>query len=84
MQPQAVLHFAFAEIVQIGLPVPIMNKVIGDVFRYKNVARFTAIEDALGDINASPRNIDPVVHIRHLVDRSAVDSHPHLNSGRAS
>src|SRR6266851_8873886 len=84
MQAQAVFNFAFAEIVQIGLPMPIVNEVVGDVLRNKNMAGVSAIEDALRDIYAGSSDIHSIIHVGNLVDRSTVDSHPHLNSSRAS
>ena len=32
MQPQPVLYFAFAQVMQIGLPVPVFNEIVGHVF----------------------------------------------------
>ena len=43
------------------------------------MAGISAIEHALSDVNACPGNIDAVVHVRDLVDGTAVNSHPHLN-----
>ncbi|OLE75998.1 MAG: hypothetical protein AUG74_03050 [Bacteroidetes bacterium 13_1_20CM_4_60_6] len=43
------------------------------------MAGISAIEHALSDVNPCSGNIDAVVHVRDLVDRTAVDSHSHLN-----
>ena len=43
------------------------------------MAGVAAIEHALSDVNACSGDINAVVHVRDLVNGTAVNSHPHLN-----
>ena len=74
----AVLHFAFAEIVQVRLPVPVLRQIFRHAFREKNVSGVAAIHHALGHVHASPGHVGPVVHIGHPTHGSAMDAHPHF------
>ena len=74
----AVLHFAFAEVVQVRLPVPVLRQIFRHAFREKNVSGIAAIHHALGHVHASPGHVGPVVHIGHPTHGSAMDAHPHF------
>jgi len=73
-----VLHFTLTDIVQVWLPVPIMNKVLGYVRRQKNVSGIAAIQHPLCNINSGAGYVRFVVHIGDPINRAAVNPHPYL------
>src|SRR5437879_5965753 len=74
-----VLHLTLAQIVQIGLPLP----VLGQVFRYmpgqKNMPGIATIHDALCHVDSWSRDVRLVVNIGDLIHWAAVHSHPQLD-----
>ena len=52
MQPQPVLHFALAQIVQVRLPVSILGQIFRHVRGQKNMAGIAAIQHSLGNIDS--------------------------------
>jgi hypothetical protein len=72
------LHFAFPQLVQIGPPTGITFQVFCDVLRNQNVAGVAAIHNPLGDIDSCAGDVRALVDIRHLVNRPAVYTHPHV------
>ncbi len=79
VQPQAVLHLALAQIVQVRLPVPVIGQVLRHMPGQKNMPGIAAIHDALRHVDSGSCKVCLVVHIGHSVDRPTVNSHPHLN-----
>ncbi len=79
METQAVFHFAFAEILQVRLPVAIVAQVVGDVLGEENVARIAAVEDTLRNIDSGAGHIDPIIHVSDLIHRAAMNPHAHRN-----
>ena len=81
VQPQPVLHFTLAEIVQVRLPVP----VFGQIFRYmpgqKNMPGIAAIHDALRHVDPRSGDVRLVINIGDLIHWAAVHSHPQLDMG---
>ena len=79
VQPEPVLHFTLAEIMQIRLPVP----VLGQIFRYmpgqKNMPGIAAIHDALCHVDPRSRDVRLVINIGDLIHWAAVHSHPQLD-----
>src|SRR5216683_2515192 len=43
------------------------------------MAGVPTIHHALADVDPGPCNIDLVIHVNHLIDRAAVNSHPQLD-----
>ena len=72
-----VFHFEIAELVQIRLPAAVLCEIIGDAFGKKDVTGITTIHHPLRDVNASPGDILTLVHIGDVMDRAAVNAHPH-------
>ena len=60
-------------------PLVRLREIFGDAFRNKNVSCVRAIHYALGGVDSSARDIGAIIHIAHLVDRAAVNSHSQLN-----
>ena len=81
MQAFAMLSFAFAEIVQIWLPLVVLLEVFRGMFRYQNVAGVTAIHDALGDVDAGAGNVRLLVQIGDFVYWTTVDAHADADLG---
>ena len=69
------LHLHVAEIVKIRLPPARLGQIVGDPFGNKDVSGIAAIHDSLRDIDASPGNVLALVHVRNVVNWSAVNSH---------
>jgi hypothetical protein len=76
MQAQAVLDFAFTEIMQARLPMPVLAQVLRHVRGQENMSGIAAIHDALRQINSRTGYVRFLVYIRDSVDRTAVNSHP--------
>ena len=68
----AMFHFAFAELVQVRLPMRIMFQVFGHMPRQKDVAGVAAIHHSLGDVDPGAGDIGLLVQIADLVNRTAV------------
>jgi hypothetical protein len=79
VQPQPVFHLTLAEMVQVGLPLP----VLGLIFRYmpgqKNMPGIAAIHDALCHVDPRSRDVRLVINIGDLIHWAAVHSHPQLD-----
>src|SRR5437879_4083673 len=73
VEASPVLHFALTDIVQVWLPVPIVNKVLGYVRRQKDVSGIAAIQHTLGHINSRTGYVRFVVYIGDPVNRAAVN-----------
>ena len=71
-----------AQVMQISLPMRELRKVVRHALRKENVSGIRAIHDALGHVHAGPGDIRTVVHVRHRVDRAAVNAHAHANLRR--
>ena len=71
------LHFAFAQVVQMGTPLTILFKVVRHMLGQKNVPGVPAIHHSLGQVDSRSRYIGAIIHIGNPADRTAVDSHAH-------
>src|SRR5207249_4649420 len=80
----AVLYLAFAEIVQMLLPVAVLLQIFGHVFRYQDVTSITTIHYPLGDVDAGTCNIGATTYVNHTANRAAMNSHPQLQLGMFS
>ena len=79
MQTQPVLYFAFAQIVQVWLPVAVFGQIVGHMPGQKNVPSIAAIHYPLSNIDSRSCKVCFVVYIPDPIDRATVNSHPHLN-----
>src|SRR5947209_191575 len=75
-ETNAMLHLAFAEIVQEWLPVAVMFQVFSHVSGQKNMSGITAIHHSLRDVNSGAGNISLLIQIADFVNGSAVNTHP--------
>jgi hypothetical protein len=57
----------------------ILREIVGYMLRDQNVPGITAIHNPLGDIDSSAYNVPGIIHIRHFIDRPAMNAHPDLN-----
>ena len=57
------LHFAVAQVVQMGTPLAILFKVVRHMLGQKNVSGVSAIHHSLGQIDSRARYIGAIVHI---------------------
>ena len=73
------LHFDVAEIVQARLPVRVLREIVGYALRQQDVPGVGTIHDALRRVHPGAGDVRAIVHIRHRIDRSAVNSHPHAD-----
>ena len=76
MQAQPVFDFAFAEIMQVRLPMPVLAQVLRHVRRQKNMLGIAAIQHSLRNINSRTGYVRFVVNIGDSIDRTTVNSHP--------
>src|SRR6266536_862213 len=79
VQAQAVLHLTLAQIMQVRLPVPVLEQIFGYMRGQKNMPGIAALQHALGNIYSRSGKVRFVVHIAHSIDWAIVNSHPHLN-----
>ena len=73
--------FAFAEIMQIRLPLVVLLEIFCGMFRNEDVTGIAAIHDALGDVDPGAGNVRLLVQIGDFVNRTTVDAHAHPNLG---
>jgi hypothetical protein len=79
MQAQPVLDFAFTEIMEGRLPMPVLAQVLRDMRGQKNMTSIAAIHHALRNIDSRAGYVRFLINIRDSVDRTAVNSHPNLD-----
>src|SRR5881396_2765297 len=61
----------------VRLPSTLLREIVGDTFTHENVAGVAAIHHSLRDVDAYAGDVVAPVCILHMMDRAAVDSHPH-------
>jgi hypothetical protein len=69
------LHFAFAKLVQMRAPLPILFQIFGDTLGEEDVAGIAAIHHALRDVDSRAGYVGPIIDIFDLIDRAAVNAH---------
>src|SRR5215472_15136310 len=72
-----VLDFAFPQLMQVRLPLPILAQIFCCTLRQKNVAGVTAVHDPLRYVDSSSCDVRALIYIRNFADRSAMKAHPH-------
>src|SRR5216110_3578651 len=61
----------------VRLPSTPLREIVSDTFTHENMAGIAAIHHSLRDVNAYAGDVFAPVCILHMMDRAAVDSHPH-------
>src|SRR6266480_3179669 len=61
------------------LPLTILGQIFRNVSRQKNMPGIAAIEYSLADVNSRSCYVRLVINIDDSIDRTAVNSHSHLN-----
>ena len=79
----AVLHFAFAEIVQMRPPLRVLFQVFGHMLGEQNVSGIATIHHPLRDVDARAGDVGLLVQVSDFVNRAAVNSHPDPKLGMA-
>ena len=77
--PDPMLHFAFAQIVQTRPPSAVLSQIFRHMFGEEDVPGITAIHHPLRHVDPGAGDVAALVHIDHFVDRAAVNAHPHRN-----
>jgi len=72
-----VFHFHVAQFMDVRLPTTLLRQIVRDAFTHENMAGIAAIHHALRDVDAYAGDVFAPVCILHMMDRAAVDSHPH-------
>src|SRR5215469_4344918 len=62
---------------KVRLPATLLCEIVSDAFTNENVASVAAIHHSLRDIDAYAGDVFTPVCILHMMDRAAVDPHPH-------
>ena len=70
-------HFHVAQFVEVRLPSTLLGQIVGDAFTHEDMAGIAAIHHSLRDVDAYAGDVFAAVRILHMMDRSAVNSHPH-------
>ena len=70
-----VFHLTLAQLVQIGLPNPIILQVLRNVARKQDVSRISTIHHPLCDVDAGSGNIRLIIHVSDSADRTAMQPH---------
>ena len=79
MNANSMLDFSFAQIVQAVFPTAQLSQHVGDALRCEDVARITAIHNALSDVDAPTGNVLISVNVRYPENWTVVQSHPQWN-----
>ena len=77
----AVLHFAFAQVVELRLPLAVLLQIFRHAFGEQNVPGIAAIHDPLRHVNAGPGDVGAAADIRHFAHRTAMNPHPDRDLG---
>ena len=77
MDSNTVLYLAFAQIMQLTRPLPVLRQVPSDPLREKNVIDVAAIHHPLRYINAGAGKVSVAVNINDFADGPAVNPHAH-------
>jgi len=80
VKPQPILDFAFAEIMQTRLPMPVLAQVFRNMRGQKNMSSIAAIHHSLRHVDSGTGYIRFLIHIGDSVDRAAVNSHSQLDT----
>ncbi len=72
----AVLHFAFAKLMQLRTPLRILLEIIRHMFGEKNVSGIRAIHHTLRDVDSRSGDVRAIIQILDFIDRSTVNAHP--------
>ena len=71
-------HLAFAKIVQVRLPVPVLFQIFRHMLGEENVSGVTAIHHSLRHVDPGAGDIRALVHINYPADRTAMHTHTQL------
>src|SRR4029077_9361330 len=74
----AMLHFAFAKVVQMRLPMLELFQVFGDMPGEQDVTGIAAVHHSLRSVDPGACNVRPLIHIYYAADRPAM--HPHAQT----
>ncbi len=72
----AVFHSEVAQLVQIRLPAAVLREIIGHAFGEEDVPGIAAVHHLLRDVDPGPGDVLALVHIGHVMHRSAVNANP--------
>ena len=70
------LHFEFAQVMQIRSPARVFRQIFRHMSGEKNVAGITAIHHPMRDVDARAGKIGLFVQVADFIDRAAVNAHP--------
>src|SRR5205809_2531268 len=65
----------------VWLPSTPLREIVSDTFTHENMAGIAAIHHSLRDVDSYAGDVFAPVCILHMMDRAAVDSHPHRQTG---
>src|SRR4029453_5078437 len=77
-QAPPVLNLALTDIVQVWLPVPIVDQILCYMRGQKDMPGIAPIHTPLGHINSGAGYVGFVVDIGDPINRAAVNPHPYL------
>jgi hypothetical protein len=80
VQALPVLNFTLTDIVQVWLPVPIVNQIFRDMRRQKNVSGIPTVEDSLRNVDPRSCHVQSVVNVSNSIYRATVNSHSQLDA----
>jgi hypothetical protein len=78
VQALPVLHFALTDIVQVWLPVAVVDQIFSYMRGQKDVPGIAAIQHPLRDVDAGPRDVRFIVDVRDRINWTAVNAHSYL------
>jgi hypothetical protein len=80
MDPNTVLYLAFAQIVQLRRPLPVLHQVISYSSRKKDVTGVAAIHYPLGHVDSSTCDVRATADVDDFANRPAMNAHPDKNT----
>ena len=72
---------AFAQVVQVRPPLPVLLQILGDVLREENVSGIATVHYPLRDVDPGAGNVPALIYVGNFMHRPAVNAHPDREAG---
>src|SRR5215831_12867995 len=74
-------HLAVSDIMQVASPSAVRGEVLCNVLGKQDVPRIATTHHPLSCVQASSRDIRPIIYVQYAADRAAMNPHPNAHFG---